>query len=157
MSTPFICELLTHMDVRPTPLFQGDVDSNDSDVGDANLDDNAPIAEETMPTQAPEASVCCQRRDTGECIRRRRWGSAAGRSASRPRGHHSVVAAEGARWEVLGGNGGNAPQVASRYGHRREHRLDTARQGSGYGCTGSEKGNALQVAASCVWRAPFSC
>jgi hypothetical protein len=52
MSTPFICELLTRMDVRPAPLFQGDVESNDSDVGE---EVNALVAEETMPTQAPEA------------------------------------------------------------------------------------------------------
>jgi hypothetical protein len=47
------------MSVRATPLFQGDVDSNNSHVGDANADgsdDNTLIAEETMPAQAPEVS-----------------------------------------------------------------------------------------------------
>jgi hypothetical protein len=61
MSTPFIRELLTRMDVRPKPLFQGDVDSADSHVDDDNDDNdrsevNETIAEETMPTQAPEVS-----------------------------------------------------------------------------------------------------
>jgi hypothetical protein len=61
MSTPFIRELLTRMDIRPKPLFQGDVDSADSHVDDDNDDNhrsevNETIAEETMPTQAPEAS-----------------------------------------------------------------------------------------------------
>jgi hypothetical protein len=53
MSTPFIRELLTCMDVCPKPSFQGDVHSNESDVGE---EVNTPVAEETMPTQAPEAS-----------------------------------------------------------------------------------------------------
>jgi hypothetical protein len=53
MSTPFIRELLTRMEVRPKPLFQGDNDSADSHVDDDGDDDNA---EETMPTQVPEAS-----------------------------------------------------------------------------------------------------
>jgi hypothetical protein len=46
------------MDVRPKPLFQGDVDSADSHVDDDGngSDHNDPDAEETMPTQAPEAS-----------------------------------------------------------------------------------------------------
>jgi hypothetical protein len=58
MSTLFICEHISRMSVRPKPLFQGDVDSNDSPVGDSDdgSDVNAPIAEEMMPTQAPEAS-----------------------------------------------------------------------------------------------------
>jgi hypothetical protein len=61
MSTAFIRELLTRMDMRPTPLFQGDVDSADSHVDKDNDDNdrsevNETIAEETMPTQAPEAS-----------------------------------------------------------------------------------------------------
>jgi hypothetical protein len=58
MSTPFIYELLTRMDVRPKPLFQGDVDSADSHVDDDSngSDRNDPDAEETMPTQAQEAS-----------------------------------------------------------------------------------------------------
>jgi hypothetical protein len=46
------------MIVHPTPLFQGDVDSADSPVDDTDdgLDDNVMNAEETMPTQVPEAS-----------------------------------------------------------------------------------------------------
>jgi hypothetical protein len=52
------------MDVRPKPLSQGDVDSADSDVDDGNDDNgdndrsevNETIAEETMLSQAPEAS-----------------------------------------------------------------------------------------------------
>jgi hypothetical protein len=42
------------MSVRPKPLFQGNVDSNDSRVVDAN-DGNKLIAEDMMPTQALEA------------------------------------------------------------------------------------------------------
>jgi hypothetical protein len=47
------------MDVRPKPLFQGDVNSADSHVDNNNnngSDNNEPNAEETMPTQAPEVS-----------------------------------------------------------------------------------------------------
>jgi hypothetical protein len=45
------------MDVRPKPLFQGDVNSADSHVGDNNNNNNhsevnETIAQETMPTQA---------------------------------------------------------------------------------------------------------
>jgi hypothetical protein len=59
MSTPFIRELLTCMDVLPKPLFQGDVDSTDSHVDNNNnngSDHNNPDTEGTMPTQVPEAS-----------------------------------------------------------------------------------------------------
>jgi hypothetical protein len=55
MSTPFIRELLTRMEVRPKPLFHGDIDSNDSEVDDVN-DGDATVAEETLATQVPEAS-----------------------------------------------------------------------------------------------------
>jgi hypothetical protein len=50
--------LLTRMDVRPKPVFQGDVDSTDSHVDDDGngSDRNDPDAGETMPMQAPEAS-----------------------------------------------------------------------------------------------------
>jgi hypothetical protein len=57
MSTAFIRELLTHMDVRPKPLFQGDVDSDDDAEHDndhhAAADANA---DETMATQGQEDS-----------------------------------------------------------------------------------------------------
>jgi hypothetical protein len=59
MSTPFIHELLTRMDIHPKPLFQGDVDSADSHVDDDNnngSDGNDLITGEMMPTQAPETS-----------------------------------------------------------------------------------------------------
>ena len=58
MSTPFIRELIARMVVRPKPLFQGDADSADSHVEDDNGDsgDSASDAEQTMPTQVPEAS-----------------------------------------------------------------------------------------------------
>jgi hypothetical protein len=59
MSTPFIRELLTRMDIRLKPLFQGDVDSADSHVDNNNnngADGNESITEETMPTQAPKAA-----------------------------------------------------------------------------------------------------
>jgi hypothetical protein len=55
MSTPFIRELISRMSIRPKPLFQGDVNSNDSCVINGNIGNEA-IAEQTMPTQAPEAS-----------------------------------------------------------------------------------------------------
>jgi hypothetical protein len=58
MPSEYILGLISRMQVRPTPLFQGDVDSNDSHVNNDNdgSDGNAPNAEEMMPTQAPEAS-----------------------------------------------------------------------------------------------------
>ena len=59
MPSAYILDLISRMQVRPQPrpqpLFQGDVDSNDSDIDDADGGD-ATIAEETMPTQGPEGS-----------------------------------------------------------------------------------------------------
>jgi hypothetical protein len=52
MSTLFIRSLISRIPVRPTPLFQDNIDSTDS----AGSDDDVPVIEETMPTQGPEAS-----------------------------------------------------------------------------------------------------
>jgi hypothetical protein len=77
MSTPFIHSLITHMSVGPTPLFQNNVDSNDST--DSHNGDAAAVEEsrpniatveearpvpgpaalgkvETMPSQGPKVS-----------------------------------------------------------------------------------------------------
>jgi hypothetical protein len=57
MSTAFIRELLTHMDVHPKPLFQGDVDSDDSAEHDNDHRATAETnADETMATQGQEDS-----------------------------------------------------------------------------------------------------
>jgi hypothetical protein len=50
MSTPFIRSVIARIPVRPTPLFQDDVDSADSH------DDDAAAVEETLATQGPETS-----------------------------------------------------------------------------------------------------
>ena len=50
MPSPRIAALIARIPVRPTPLFQDDVDSADS------YDDDAAAVEETLATQGPEHS-----------------------------------------------------------------------------------------------------
>jgi hypothetical protein len=53
MPSEYILGLISRMQVQPTPLFRGDVDSGDS-VG--THDDDTAVVDETMATQGPEAS-----------------------------------------------------------------------------------------------------